>query len=490
MRSVTKLPEGAGQLRKIGGAFVSVSLWVVTSTVLITCILLGRLFYAPIDIGFARTQIISQTGALLPGWDVSFAEARVGWDWREVRPWMVLEGVELVDRRNRLTATLPKAEVGLGFAGTLSGLSVSTIEMERARVRVSDLGGFSDTTDDSLFDDLFGDGGFPKPEIFIPLTEAFNRFTLRLLENAPALNRIGFDRLTVSVYRGEDLSEANISVRSFNLLQSGEDLTLSAQLAAAIGGSPITARLAGRANPTLGDLSVLLGIEDFNPSMIPFGDGVPTALRYFQVPIGLSLQLDMNAAIGLKSAGIEAVLGQGAIYGGNVFLKRAPITYGLIGATYNVAENILVFDQIDLDLGGQKITGDGLLYWQNTEEKPGIQLELNTTDLPVMKALDYWPIVRHPDGRQRGARAWISQHFIKGTATNIRFKLDTEPSGVGAFENESAYQLTFDFDGLDTHFMRTMPPILGASGSAALTREKIQYYCRQRHACGHAHWRH
>lgn len=460
-------------MRKVGSAVVSIGLWLFTSTVLLTCVLLGRLFFAPIDIGFARDQIVDRAADVLPGWNVGFSEAQIGWDWRDVRPWIVLEDVRLVDRRNRLTASLPRAEVGLGFAGILTGLGVSTIEIQNATVRVADLGGFSDTTDESLFDDLFDESGIPQPEIFIPLTEAFNRFTLRLLDNAPALNRVGFERLSVSIYRGEQLSEAQIAVSSFDLRQAGQDLTLSAQLEAAIGGNPIQTRLAGRANPTRGDLSVLLGITDFYPSAIPLDAGLPTMLQYFNTPIDLSLSLDMNASVGLQSAGIEAVLGEGEIFGGDAFPNRAPINYGLIGATFNVAEDILVFDKIDLDLNSQKINGEGLVYWHQSQPSPGLQFELRTTDLPVTNVLDYWPIARHPDGRERGARAWISQHMISGNTTDVTFNIDTDPSGKGAFLKGSAYQLTFDFDHLDTLFMQTMPPILGASGSAILTREEL-----------------
>lgn len=461
-------------MKKVGGAVVSVSLWLVTASVLLLCVLLGRLFFAPINVGFAREQIISQASDLLPGWNVRFSTAKIGWDWRDVRPWVVITDVQLVDRRNRLTARLPRAEVGLGFSGILAGLGVSTIDIESASIRVTDLGGFSDATDDSLFDDLFGESGIPQPEIFIPLTEAFNRFTLRLLDNAPALNRVGFDDLNLRIYRGEDLSEAQISVSSFDLRQAGEDLSLAAQVEASIGGNPISTRLAGKANPTRGDLSLLLAISDFYPTSIPLDAGLPSVLQYFNLPIDVSLGLELNSSIGLQSAGIEAVLGEGEIFdGGDAFSKPAPVTYGLIDATYNVAENILVFDQINIDLEDQKIEGEGLMYWHQTSPSPGMQFELRTDDIPVLNVLDYWPIKRHPDGRERGARAWINQHMIAGVTKNAVFTVDVAPSGAGAYAEESEYQLTFDFQDLDTKFMQTMPPILNASGSAVLTKTKL-----------------
>ena len=434
------------------------------------CVLLGRLFFAPIDVGFAREQIISQSSALLPGWNVNFKSAKVGWDWSEVRPWVMIEDIRLIDRRNRLTATLPRAEVGLGFDGILSGLGVSTIDIGQADIRITDLGGFSDATDDSLFTDLFGESGIPRPEVFIPLTEAFNRFTLRLLATAPSFERLEFDRLSVKLYRGEDLSEGQLSVSTFVLEQHGPALDLSAQLEASVGGNPMMTRLLGRANPARGDLSLLASLKEFYPSSFPIEAGLPKQLKYFQFPIDLSLNLDLDADVGLRSATIEAELGEGEIYDAEIFPKPAPITSGVIGATYNAREKILVFDQINLTLGDKHVGGNGLLYWHQTSDTPGVQLELKTEDLQVRDALNYWPIARHPDGRERGARAWIDQHMVTGSTQNVAFRIDAAPSGAGTYLNESIYQLAFDFEDLNTKFIQTMPPVLGASGSAVLTR--------------------
>lgn len=457
-------------LKKFGRAIVSTSLWLITATTLLVCVLFGRLFLAPIDVGFAHDQIVSQSNALLPGWNVKFRSAKVGWDWNEVRPWVLLEEIRLIDRRNRLTARFPRVEVGLGFDGVLSGLGITTIELDRADIRVTDLGGFSDSTDDSLFKDLFGESGIPRPEVFVPLTEAFNRFTLRLLSTTPSLQRIGFDHLNIRVYRGEDLSDGQLSVPSFSLQHDGPSLDLSAQLIASVGGNPINARLLGRANPTKGDLAVLLSVKDFYPSSFPKNAGLPEQFSYFQLPIDLSLNMELEAVAGLSSAKIEAVLGEGEIYDPNIFPQPAPITNGTIGATYNASEKILVLDQVDLTLNTTRIGGGGLLYWHQTSDQPGIQLELNTTDVPVRKVLDYWPIARHPDGRERGARAWINQHTLRGDTSDLVFRVDAAPSGLGPYENGSIFELTFDFDNLNSKFMQTMPPVMGASGSATLTR--------------------
>ena len=457
-------------MKKFGSAIVSISLWLVTASALLLCVLLGRLVFAPIDVDFARDQIISQSNALLPGWNVKFRSAKVGWDWSEVRPWVMIEDVRLIDRRNRLTASLPRAEIGLGFEGVLSGLGISTVEIGRADIRISDLGGFSDSTDDSLFQDLFGESGIPRPEVFVPLTEAFNRFTLRLLATTPSLERIALDRMSVSLYRGDNLSEGRLSVSTFVLQQDDGELDLSAQLEASVGGNPIKTQLLGRANPTRGDLSLLVSLKDFYPASFPEEAGLPRQIKYFQIPIDVSLNLDLAANVGLRTANIEVTLGEGEIYDPEMFPTPAPVTFGTIIGTYNAREKILVFDQIDLTLEDNRLTGNGLLYWHQTSDIPGAQFELNTTDVSIMEALDYWPITRHPDGQERGARAWINQHMVSSNTKNLSFRVDSAPSGMGAYLNESIYELSFDFDGLDTKFIKTMPPIIGAAGSAILTR--------------------
>lgn len=456
-------------MKKIGGAVVSVGLWLITATVLLLCILLGRLFFAPIDVGFAREQVLARTSELLPGWDIQFEEASIGWDWASVRPWLILEGTSLVDRRHRLTAEFPHVEVGIGFRGILAGVGVSTIEIDRANIHITDIGGFSDTTDDSLFADLFGANGIPKPEVFIPLTEAFNRFSLRLLDTVPTFERINFDGMSVRLFRGDVLSDATFSVTNFALHHDESDLNLSAQMDVSIGGNPVSTRLVGRASPSIGDLSIVLALNDFYPSSFPKESGLPEFLNYVRLPIDLSLELDLDADVGLQSAGIEAVLGEGELFDPKVFPNIAPVKYGLIGATYDVGERNLLFDRIDISFADTSISGNGLLYWQQASTKPGMQFDIKGQAATVGEILSYWPKLYHSDGRERGARAWVSEHMIKGDTTNIHFQVDMDPFGKGAFLKDSPYKLTFDFDQLDTLFIQTMPPIVAANGAASLT---------------------
>ncbi len=107
---------------------------------LLLCIVFIRLLYEPLDVGAARNLVLDQTRELLPGWDVSFENATVGWDWRSVRPWVSITNFRLIDRRERLTAYIPEARVGVAFSGMFTDLSFSTVEVDQARILVADLG--------------------------------------------------------------------------------------------------------------------------------------------------------------------------------------------------------------------------------------------------------------------------------------------------------------------------------------------------------------
>lgn len=424
---------------------------------------------APVNLDFARESILAQSGSLLPGWDVDFRSANIGWDWSAVRPWLVMEDVTLIDRRDRLTARIPQAEVGIGINGILAGVGVSTIELQRGDIYITDIGGFSDSTDDSLFADLFGKGGIPEPELFIPVTEAFSRFANRLLTTFPAFESITFDALDVSIYRGETLSDAQFSASALQLLHDGQDINLSAQVSVSVGGNPIDTRVVGRATPSNESMSLLMSANDFHPASFAGNPDFPKFLNYLDLPVGLSVSFDLNSQVGVQSANLEASLGEGELFDERVFPYPAPIDYGLITATYDNLERSVSVDRIDLALKGRTVTGSGLLFWQLDKPQPGIQFDLKLNAVTIEEILKYWPTTFYDDGRERGARAWISRNMIRGDTANVDFSVAISPDGVGELEGNSPYLLTFDFDALDTGFVRTMPPILNASGSAKLT---------------------
>ena len=443
-------------------------IWAVTAGILLFCIVFVRLFFAPINLDFARDLIVDRTGEYLPGWQVSYRSAEIGWDWSAVQPWVVLEDITLIDRRNRLDATIAEARVVVSLTNVFSGATLSAIDVKNAHINITDLGGFSDDTDDSMFDDLFADG-VPTPEAFKPLTEAFSRFSMRLLSNAPTLEGITFTNFSVDIARGADLSVFSIAAPNFRLDHYRDQLQLASQMDISLAGMPTRVRLAGTAEPSKGMLSLTLGFSDLSPAAFAPAFQSPDIMGFMDFPVGLDLFLDMTAASGLRSAAFEISIGEGELRHPVQFPDGSPIDYGIISAAYDVQKDMVTVKSIELSLGGSIVRGEGLVYWLADYQKPGIRFTLSLDETSLENVKKYWPIRLFPDGRPRGARAWIDQNMLNGTAKNIQFTAHVEPDGTTPFAVGSPYIVTFDVEDVDTYYLKTMAPILGASGRAVLT---------------------
>ncbi len=451
-------------------------MWLATGAVLASCLIIGRLLFAPVDLGFARSELIERTEAFLPGWQIDFSETEIGWNWRSVRPWISISDLTLVDRADRLTARIPEMNVGVSFTSILGGISFSTIQVDEAQILVSDLAGFSDATGGATFSDLFGEGGVPKPEVFRPISDAFSRFGGRLMREAPALDSIIIRSGRVGIVRGEGFQNALFTFPRFDLTRHDNSLQMESLLDVSLGPLPTQVRLSGQASPDAGELSVKLAFSQLRPVDLAGQAELPDFIHDLAFPLGLELDLALQANAGLVGASFSLSLDEGVLFDEVRFPDPAPIKYGLVDGIYDPADNLIVIDTVELQVGDRLITGDGAVYWLEGYTQPGTRLSLYAADATIDEIKRYWPIKTYPDGRHRGARAWVDQHMIGGNAQNVRFDVNWSPESGGAFDNGSAYRMTFDFKGIDTRYLGEMPPIREAKGRGILTREEMDVY--------------
>ncbi len=458
-------------MKRSVGIVVRSGIWVATAGLLLGTLLFVRLLIAPIDLGFARDAVVSQTKELLPGWIVSFEEAEVGWDWRRVRPWVSLQDVRFIDRRNRLTAFVPEARVALAFTEFFTDVSFSSVEIDRAQVLVSNLGGFSDASDEGTLNALYGESGVPTPEVFKPVSEAFSRFGARLLNNAPVLDQVSFTNVLVGIVRTEGLENAEFAVPRLTVTRRLETLALDALVDARLAETPTQIRVQGQAEPFLGDMELSLNFSEFRPSSLSALAELPEVVSYLNVPVALDVDLELSASQGLELARFSATLDEGELVHPVSFPNGAQVRYGLITGRYEAGEDTLVFDGIELATQNRVISGEGLVYWIANEQAPAVQLTARVREVTIPEVLQYWPIKLHPDGTPRGARAWIDDHITDGRTYNVSFEVDWNPATGGGFDDGSPYRLTFGFDNLNTYYLLSMPEITGASGRGVLTRD-------------------
>jgi len=465
-------------LKRLCRRLLGILLWSATGIILLSSFFVVRLIYAPISLDFARDAIVEQTAEFLPGWEVSFDAAEIGWDYSGVRPWVHIRDVTLVDRRQRLTAQLESARIVVTPGSLISGLSISAIDIEKARVDISDLGAFSDSTDNSMFSDLFANGGMPRPEVFRPITEAFSRFSERLLRKAPGLNTIKFSNSHFEVARGPGLAPLAFGVQKLRLTHLEDILQVSAQVDASIADLPTSFRLAGSAEPTAGILAVTLSFNDLSPSALAQKMDLPKFFNYFKLPVGLDLRLEMTSLQGLEKAAFDVAIGQGVLSDAIAYPGGSEISYGLVSANYNVAEELLTIDGLKVGLGSNLIQGSGLVFWDDRSHNPGFRLDLIAARATIEDVKKYWPVKVNPDGSARGARAWIDQNMIAGIAKNLRFTINQAPDGSTPYAEGSAYELLFDFEDIDSLYLKGMPPMMGVTGNAVLTKTALDVFIK------------
>ncbi|WP_417448821.1 AsmA-like C-terminal region-containing protein [Kordiimonas sp.] len=430
-----------------------------------------RLLVAPVDLGFARDTVVEQTKTLLPGWEITFRSAEIGWDWRRVRPWVSLSDVQFIDRRERLIAFVPNAHMALTVTNVFTQVAISEVEIHNPLVHVSDLGGFSDASENGGLNSLFSTSGTPTPEVLRPLSEAFSRFGSRLLRTAPALNVVSFSNIAVTLERGAGFDTAQFTLPRLTLNQHDDLIRVDAILDAQLGQIPTQVRLQGQAEPLLGDIQLTLGFSELRPSALINYAAVPEFVSYFDVPLALDLTLNLSSNVGLQTASFSATMNEGAISDPISFPQDSRIRYGVVSGRYEASEKTLVFDQIEIATERPIIRGKGLIYWTLGSDNPSVQLTARLENATIDEVLRYWPRKTYPDGRPRGARAWIDDHVSRGTLENIDFEVDWSPETGGGFENGSAYRLNFSFNDMDAHYLLSMPPITAGSGQGRLTHD-------------------
>lgn len=460
-------------MKKTLGFMGRTGVWLATATVLLACLLFARLLFAPIDLGIAREELIEQAEGFLPGWQIEFDQTEVGWDWRSVRPWISITNLRLTDRANRMTARVPRARVGVTFSSILGDVGLSSVELEAPNVLVTDLAGFSDATGTGAFADLFGESGFPKPAVFRPVTEAFSRFARRLMDQAPDLDSIVLTSSVVEIVRGEEFQNARFAVPRLELASEADTLSLAALADVVLGNRPVQLQLQGEAEPDVGELTVSVAFSQMKPSDLSFQATMPEVVTYLDFPVTLGLDFQLASNVGLRSARFHVGIDEGLVSHPIRFPEPAPINFGAIDGYYVASEDMIVVEGLAVQAGEREITGSGVLQWFEDADEPSVKFLLETKAATIAEVKRYWPIATYPDGSPRGARVWVDDNMIKGLAHDVSFHVDWSPRDGGAFAKGSAFQLDFDFTGIDTKYLRDMPPIEGAVGSGRLTHEEF-----------------
>ena len=129
----------------------------------------------------------------------------------------------------------------------------------------------------------------------------------------------------------------------------------------------------------------------------------------------------------------------------------------------------VVVDRLKLACDGADLSGQGEVAWRGGE--PTLQADLEAKNATVDHVARFWP-----KGEGREARTWVTENITAGTVPTARAKLRFGPGELGQKPlPEHTLAGEFAFQDLTLRYVDTMPPLLGVSGSATFTGQRMDF---------------
>jgi uncharacterized protein YhdP len=129
----------------------------------------------------------------------------------------------------------------------------------------------------------------------------------------------------------------------------------------------------------------------------------------------------------------------------------------------------VVVDRLELASDGADLSGHGEVAWRAGQ--PTLQADLEAKNATVDHVARFWPA---NGGRE--ARTWVTENIIAGRVPSARAKLRFGP---GELRQKPLPEHTlageFAFQDLTLRYVDTMPPLVGVSGSATFTGQRMDF---------------
>jgi uncharacterized protein YhdP len=135
----------------------------------------------------------------------------------------------------------------------------------------------------------------------------------------------------------------------------------------------------------------------------------------------------------------------------------------------------VVVDQLSFASNGAQLSGHGEVAWRGGE--PTLQADLEAKNATIEHVAAFWP-----PGEGQEARAWVIENITGGTVSSARAKLRFGPGELGQKPlPEHTLAGDFAFEDLTVRFLDTMPPLVGVSGNATFTGQRMDFTVARGH---------
>ncbi len=417
--------------------------------VVLLALLVGRLMMGPVQVDFLRPTMQRALAAQLDGFSVDFEHTVLVWGgWSRAIDLRVTK-VQLRDRHGLPVIDLPQLAVGFKAANLFQGnYTPRRIEFFSPVIQLS-------RRADGSFILRRDDRGPQSSDVFEQLLKS-------MLKPPSPGNDLRLLAITDAVLDIDDLAgEENWRVNGAALDVRRTDKGLAATLVGTLVGSGrktgfrLRADYAGATDRA----SLSLDLDGAVPSMFARPEGALTELRGWNLPVSGRVTANARPDGHVDRMDFDLTAARGEL---TVPALAAPLTVdgALLKGNLDRPSGRLTLDSMRLTVGGAVIEGKATAFTSPSGE--GGKLDATLHRLPFRTLAAMWP-----PGFKASTRSWFDRNITAGVMTQGQVKVDVQPTVPGQ-PSKVDFGLDFDFEGLEAHYLRPMPPISEGKGRASL----------------------
>ncbi|MGE4061439.1 MAG: hypothetical protein AB7E69_21535, partial [Sphingomonadales bacterium] len=422
---------------------------IVIVTLVLLALLVGRLMLGPVEVDFLRPTMQRALAEQLDGFTVDFEHTVLVWGgWSRAVDLRVTR-VVLKDRHDLPVIELPQLAVGFKASNLLAGNYVPRrIEFFSPVIMLS-------RKPDGSFILRRDDRGPQESDVIEQLLKS-------MLEPPSDRNDLRRLAITDAVLDIDDLAgEEDWRVSGATLDVRRTDKGLAATLVGTLAGTERQTGFKMRADFTraTNEAALALDVTGAVPSMFARPEGGLKTLRGWNLPVSGRVTAGARPDGHVDRLAFDLTAAKGRL---TLPALAAPFTVdgAILKGSLDRAAGKLTLETMRLAIGHAVIEGKGSAFTSPAGE--GGALDLTLRRLPFQTLAGMWP----PDFKQ-GTRAWFARNIAAGVMTTGQIKVDVRPRAPDV-PADVDFGLDFEFEGMEAHYLRPMPPIREGRGRASL----------------------
>lgn len=262
------------------------------------------------------------------------------------------------------------------------------------------------------------------------------------------------------------------------LTRDSHGLGGNARLNIVVDGRHAQVDLAGGYNAERKALEVEARLAGFEPAMLAALSPDLKPLNGIKVPVSGKMQLRTSLDGVVSDVALDLKAGTGTIADPALFDSPVAVHSAVLKAQATGGLTHFVLEAFTADFGGPHIAVSGTGSRENGHIK--LALDLGARDVATADLKHLWP-----KGVAAGGREWILQNVEQGGVKTLHAsaEISAKDDGKGDISDIAVTKFDggFDFSGVTVHFLRPLPPVVGAAGHATLSPTAITFHATAGH---------